>query len=163
MNTVVIPNAVRNPRRPGRGASLPGERRFLAALGMTGSFALSLSAQGPPVRRIETASAVSTEQLGSITSVRELPAGRLLVNDGARRRLLVAACFHRPQNVERKTFRDRGGAPLGRARRSQCIGIHRRTAFTQPVRQLPDSAPDSLFNAPLARAESPGRIGKIVI
>ena len=44
---------------------------------------------GPPVRRIATASAVSTEQIGSITSVRELPGGRVLLNDGARRRLLV--------------------------------------------------------------------------
>jgi len=32
---------------------------------------------------------VSTEQLGSITSVRELPDGRVLLNDGARRRLLL--------------------------------------------------------------------------
>ena len=46
-------------------------------------------AAGPPVRRIATASAVSTEQLGSITSVRELPNGRLLLNDGSRRRLLL--------------------------------------------------------------------------
>ena len=44
---------------------------------------------GPPVRRIATASAVSTEQIGSITSVRELPGGRLLLNDGARRRLVL--------------------------------------------------------------------------
>ncbi|HUQ82775.1 MAG TPA: hypothetical protein VM076_16610 [Gemmatimonadaceae bacterium] len=46
-------------------------------------------AAGPPVRRIATASAVSTEQIGSITSVRELPNGRLLLNDGARRRLVL--------------------------------------------------------------------------
>jgi len=44
---------------------------------------------GPPMRRISTASAVSTEQLGSILSVRELPDGRVLVNDGTRRRLLL--------------------------------------------------------------------------
>jgi len=44
---------------------------------------------GPPVRRVATASAVSTEQIGSITSVRELPGGRLLLNDGARRRLVL--------------------------------------------------------------------------
>jgi len=46
-------------------------------------------AVGPPVRRIETASAVSTEPLGAITSVRELSDGRVLVNDGQRRRLLL--------------------------------------------------------------------------
>ena len=46
-------------------------------------------AVGPPVRRISTASGVSTEQIGSITSVRELPGGRLLMNDGARRRLVL--------------------------------------------------------------------------
>lgn len=44
---------------------------------------------GPPIRRISTASAVSTEDLGTITSVRELRDGRVLVNDGTRRRLLL--------------------------------------------------------------------------
>jgi len=44
---------------------------------------------GPAVRRISTASAVSTEQIGNITSVRELSGGRLLLNDGSRRRLLM--------------------------------------------------------------------------
>jgi hypothetical protein len=42
-----------------------------------------------PIQKISTASAVSTEPLGAITSVRELPGGRLLVNDGVRRRLLM--------------------------------------------------------------------------
>jgi len=68
--------------------------RSLRFLGMTACLASTLAAQtqptaGPPVRRISTASAVSTEQLGSITNVRELPNGRLLLNDGARRRLLL--------------------------------------------------------------------------
>lgn len=44
---------------------------------------------GPPIRRIATASAVSTEQIGVITSVLELRDGRVLVNDGTRRRLLL--------------------------------------------------------------------------
>jgi hypothetical protein len=44
---------------------------------------------GPPVRRISTASAVSSEQIGTITGVRELPNGKLLLNDGARRRLVL--------------------------------------------------------------------------
>lgn len=44
---------------------------------------------GPPVRRIATASAVSTEQLGSITNIRQLRDGRVLLNDGQRRRLLL--------------------------------------------------------------------------
>jgi len=44
---------------------------------------------GPPIRRISTASAVSKEKLGSVTSVRELPDGRVLVNDGASRRLIL--------------------------------------------------------------------------
>ncbi|HEY4302966.1 MAG TPA: hypothetical protein VGM82_00755 [Gemmatimonadaceae bacterium] len=47
------------------------------------------AALGPPVRKIATASAVSTEQLGNIANVRELSGGRLLVNDGQRRRLLL--------------------------------------------------------------------------
>jgi hypothetical protein len=53
----------------------------------------SVAARGaprePPIRRIESASAMSKEQIGSITAVRELPDGRVLLNDGARRRLLL--------------------------------------------------------------------------
>lgn len=77
-------------------SSIPRLRAFVASLGMTAggalvgmTIAIPLAAQGPPVRRISTASAVSTEQLGTITSVRELPNGRLLLNDGARRRLVL--------------------------------------------------------------------------
>jgi hypothetical protein len=44
---------------------------------------------GPPVQRIESATAISTEPLGSVTSVRELRDGRVLVNDGTRRRLIL--------------------------------------------------------------------------
>jgi hypothetical protein len=46
-------------------------------------------APGPPVEAITTASALSTEPLGAITGVRELADGRVLVNDGTRRRLLL--------------------------------------------------------------------------
>jgi hypothetical protein len=51
--------------------------------------AATTHATGPALRRISSASAVSTEPLGSIGSVRELPDGRVLLNDGARRRLLL--------------------------------------------------------------------------
>jgi hypothetical protein len=44
---------------------------------------------GPPIRRIASASALSTEIIGSIMSVVELRDGRVLVNDGTRRRLLL--------------------------------------------------------------------------
>src|SRR5688572_20085683 len=44
---------------------------------------------GPPIQAITTASAVSKEPLGTIVGVRELPDGRVLVNDGMRRRLLL--------------------------------------------------------------------------
>ncbi|HEY7394752.1 MAG TPA: hypothetical protein VH559_07905 [Gemmatimonadaceae bacterium] len=44
---------------------------------------------GPPIRRIATASALSKDPLGSVTAVREVGGGRVLVNDGARRRLLL--------------------------------------------------------------------------
>ena len=46
-------------------------------------------APGPPVEAITTASSLSTEPLGAITGVRELADGRVLVNDGTRRRLLL--------------------------------------------------------------------------
>jgi hypothetical protein len=57
-----------------------------AAQEQTGRPSLSV---GPPIRTIETASALSTEPLGAINGVRELADGRLLVNDGTRRRLLL--------------------------------------------------------------------------
>lgn len=44
---------------------------------------------GPPIRKIETASAVSAATFGVITNVREVSGGRALVNDGTRRRLVL--------------------------------------------------------------------------
>ncbi|HSK21507.1 MAG TPA: hypothetical protein VK912_20305 [Longimicrobiales bacterium] len=44
---------------------------------------------GPPIQQITTASAVSTEALRTVSHVHELPDGRILVNDGAGRRLLL--------------------------------------------------------------------------
>jgi hypothetical protein len=44
---------------------------------------------GPAVRRIESAQAITTEPLGVITNVRHLSDGRVLLNDGSRRRLLM--------------------------------------------------------------------------
>ena len=44
---------------------------------------------GPAVRQISSASAVSKERIGQIVGVRELPDGRVLVNDGSSRRLLL--------------------------------------------------------------------------
>jgi hypothetical protein len=46
-------------------------------------------ALGPTVRRIATAQALSTDELGAVNSVLELADGRVLVNDGTRRRLLL--------------------------------------------------------------------------
>jgi len=73
--------------------------RFLFAPIATLLVSATLSAQrdstqrpapsGPAVRRIATAQALSTEELGGITSVLELADGRVLVNDGTRRRLLL--------------------------------------------------------------------------
>jgi len=54
---------------------------------------------GPPIRRIATATAVSTEPLNSITSVLQLSDGRVLVNDGTRRRLLVMDTTLKLQSV----------------------------------------------------------------
>ena len=64
-------------------------RRGVAALTML-TVGGALSAQDSvPVRRISTASAVSKERIGSINGVRELPDGRVLVNDGESRRVLL--------------------------------------------------------------------------
>jgi hypothetical protein len=51
--------------------------------------AQSPTPDGPPVRRIATATAVSKEPIGQIASIRELPDGRVLLNDGSSRRLLL--------------------------------------------------------------------------
>ena len=45
--------------------------------------------QGPPVRPLPRAAATTTEPLASTSQVRALPGGRVLVNDGTRRRLLL--------------------------------------------------------------------------
>ncbi len=47
------------------------------------------SLPGPPVRRIESAQFISTTPLGAITQVRPLSDGRVLLNDGTHRRLLM--------------------------------------------------------------------------
>ena len=44
---------------------------------------------GPPIRRISTAAAVSKQPIGAIGGVRELPDGRVLLNDVGSRRLLL--------------------------------------------------------------------------
>jgi len=44
---------------------------------------------GPAIRRIESAQFISTEQLGAISGIRHLSDGRVLLNDGTRRRLLL--------------------------------------------------------------------------
>ena len=67
------------------------------ALGATMAVAGAIEAQesgsraqpGPPIRRIATASAISRQSFGSLTDVQELSGGRLLVNDGGRRQLLL--------------------------------------------------------------------------
>lgn len=70
----------------------------LLALAVQSTLALAQSAPadtvvssvgGPEIQVINSASSVSTEPLGSIGFVRELPDGRVLVNDGVRRRLLL--------------------------------------------------------------------------
>ena len=76
------------------------KRPLIAALSLIGAgiagaqqtppaAAASRTLPGPPVRKIATASAVSQESFGTINSVLELRDGRVLVNDGVRRRLLL--------------------------------------------------------------------------
>jgi hypothetical protein len=62
---------------------------LIIAASLVAATAAAQAPVGPPIRKISTASALSTEQIGGITSVRELPGGRVLVNDGQRRRLLL--------------------------------------------------------------------------
>ena len=69
--------------------AMPLALTLLASTAQAQAPADTATRAGPPVRRIATATALSTEPLGSITSVRELPDGRVLLNDGARRRLLL--------------------------------------------------------------------------
>ena len=46
-------------------------------------------APGPAIRKLESAVYVSKEPLGAVSSIRPLSNGRVLVNDGTRRRLLL--------------------------------------------------------------------------
>lgn len=66
-----------------------GAQRDTSTRRPVASAALPTLSIGPAIRRISTASAVSTEQLGSITGVRQMRDGRVLLNDGSRRRLLL--------------------------------------------------------------------------
>jgi hypothetical protein len=75
---------------------------------------------GPPIRRIATASAMSAETFGSINEARELPGGRLLVNDGQRRRLLLVDTTFRTLSVvldsiseTENTYGTRAGTMIG--------------------------------------------------
>ncbi len=63
----------------------PSERRPGAAA----SGALAPLSGQPPIRRIESASAVSTEPLGGFSQLHELSGGRVLLNDAPRRRLVI--------------------------------------------------------------------------
>jgi hypothetical protein len=74
---------------------------------------------GPPVRRIATASALSKEKIGAVTSVRELPDGRVLLNDGTSRRLLLLDTLLQVERVvldsmseKENTYGNRQGALL---------------------------------------------------
>ena len=70
---------------------------LVATLTIVGASALAAQGEttsrptpaAPPVRHIATAQALSTDELGGINSVLELSDGRVLVNDGTRRRLLL--------------------------------------------------------------------------
>lgn len=62
---------------------------LMGALSPLAALEAQVTAPGPVVRRIESAQAVSTEPLGSINGVRHLSDGRVLVNDGNSRRILI--------------------------------------------------------------------------
>ena len=88
----MICHSEQSAREASRGVEESALRLACAALLLLSLFPGSAIAQltpGPPIRRISTASAVSTEQLGQVSAVRQLPDGRVLLNDGQRRRLLL--------------------------------------------------------------------------
>src|SRR6185312_7538468 len=70
-------------------AALNAQTDSVLRAAVTRDTTLARTSLGPPVRKISTASAISSEQLGNIAGVRELSGGRLLLNDGSRRRLLL--------------------------------------------------------------------------
>lgn len=68
--------------------------RALLLLGLTATVATVSVAQGPsvpriPLRPLPAASATSTDSIGSVAAVRQLPNGSVLVNDQARRRVVL--------------------------------------------------------------------------
>ncbi len=54
-----------------------------------GSLAAPAALPGPPIRQIGAGARISTEPLGAVSGVRQLGDGRVLVNDGMHRRLLL--------------------------------------------------------------------------
>jgi len=76
--------AAQEPPRP-----TPVQNPAPAAADSARAPALPQPSVGPPIEKIATATQMSTTPLGSILSVQELPDGRVLVNDGQRRRLLL--------------------------------------------------------------------------
>ena len=80
----------------------------------------SPSRQGPPVRQIATAAAVSKQPIGQLGAVRELPDGRVLVNDVGSRRLLLLDTLLQTERVvldsaseKENTYGTRAGALIG--------------------------------------------------
>ena len=62
---------------------------FLTAVSLGAQTPSSAVKAGIPVRQLATPAATSTEALGSLAAVRQLPNGNVLVNDQARRRVLL--------------------------------------------------------------------------
>ena len=68
--------------------------RALLVLALTATAATVSAAQSPfvakiPLRQLPAASATSTDSIGSVAAVRQLPNGNVLVNDQARRRVVL--------------------------------------------------------------------------
>ncbi len=67
----------------------PAPRALAASFAALGTLAASLGAQQLPPVRSAVATVRAAEPLGSLQSVRQLPGGRVLVNDMAKRRVLL--------------------------------------------------------------------------
>ncbi|HYW30386.1 MAG TPA: hypothetical protein VE869_02685 [Gemmatimonas sp.] len=78
-------HAARAQVAPGTPAGAPGAPAGAAP----SAAAAGAPTVGPPIRKIETAQFLSTEPLGAITGVRHLSDGRVMLNDGTRRRLML--------------------------------------------------------------------------
>ncbi len=162
-NTRVADSNTRRPRSPSRSrtavapASMSPPATTTTSLNLaTPPSTTTTKTPEPAVRRIERTEAISSVAFGSISSVRQLPDGRVLVNDGARRRLVLLDSALSNPTVVLDSFAEVRNA-YGRRAGTLITDVRGATLFVDPA-SLAVLVLDS--TAKVARVRSvPSRVG----